>query len=67
MMLGRSNQNRFREVPKVVEEEKQEDDGYHSSNIRRARFKMIQDKNEFNKKDKKRNRSTDFIKERAYP
>ena len=52
MMLGRSNQpqNRFGDVPKVVEEEKQEDDGYH--NMRRARFKMIEDKNEFNKKCK---------------
>ena len=66
MILGRSNQNRFKQVPKVVEEEKQEDDGYQS-NMRRARFKMIQDKNEFNETYKKRNRSTDFIKERAYP
>jgi hypothetical protein len=42
----------------VVEEEKQEDDQV----LRRSRFKMLKDKNEFNKSHK-RNRSTDFIKE----
>jgi len=47
----------------VVEEEKQEDDD-DQINLRRrqSRFKMLEDKNEFNKKSK-RNRSTDFLKE----
>ena len=47
----------------VVEEAKQEDDD-DQINLRRrqSRFKMLEDKNEFNKKSK-RNRSTDFLKE----
>jgi hypothetical protein len=43
----------------VVEEEKQEDD---REVLRRTRFKMLKDKNEFNKSHK-RNRSTDFLKD----
>ena len=66
MSFSKKQQNRFADVPKVVEEENYEDEGYHS--MRRARFKMIQDKNEFNKKCKQRNRSTDLIQERlGYP
>ena len=47
----------------VVEEEKQEDEICLNIRNRQARFKMIQDKNEFNK-TVKRNRSTDFIIEK---
>ena len=43
----------------MVEEEKQEDD---KEVLRRTRFKMLKDKNEFNKSHK-RNRSTDFLKD----
>ena len=43
----------------MVEEEKQEDD---CEVLRRSRFKLLKDKNEFNKSHK-RNRSTDFLKE----
>lgn len=42
----------------MVEEEKQEDD----REVRKSRFKMLKDKNEFNKSHK-RNRSSDFLKE----
>jgi len=46
----------------VVEEEKVEDDKDTNLRRRQARFKMVKDKNEFNKKSK-RNRSTELIKE----
>ena len=42
----------------MVEEEKQEDD---REVLRRTRFKMLKDKNEFNKSHK-RNRSTEILK-----
>jgi hypothetical protein len=47
-----------------VEEENLEDEGVDYLNLRRrqARFKLIQDKNEFNKKNK-RNRSTEIFKD----
>lgn len=54
-------------VAEVVEEDKHEDDDHGGMvNLRRrqAKFKMLQDKNEFNKKCK-RNRSTDFLKEKG--
>ena len=48
----------------VVEEEKQEEDEERKNLLRRqSRFKMLEDKNEFNKKSK-RNRSTDFLREK---
>ena len=48
----------------VVEEEKQEEDDDKTKLIRRqSRFKMLEDKNEFNKKSK-RNRSTEFYREK---
>jgi hypothetical protein len=54
-------------VAEVVEEDKHEDDDHGGMvNLRRrqAKFKMLQDKNEFNKKCK-RNRSSDFLKEKG--
>jgi hypothetical protein len=49
----------------VVEEEKQEDDGLNINLRRRqARFILPKDQNEFNKKSK-RNRSTDFLKQKG--
>lgn len=48
----------------VVEEEKHEEDEERKNLLRRqSRFKMLEDKNEFNKKSK-RNRSTDFLREK---
>merc|ERR1719498_1325211 len=44
----------------VVEEEGLEDDGNFNIRRRNGRFKLIMDKNEFNKKSK-RNRSTDTL------
>lgn len=47
----------------IVQEEILEDDGTKvlNSRGRQGRFKLIQDKNEFNKTTAKRNRSTDFL------
>lgn len=49
----------------IVQEEILEDDGANAkilnSRGRQGRFKLIQDKNEFNKTTAKRNRSTDFL------
>lgn len=47
----------------IVEEEILEDDGAKTLNSRgrQGRFKLIHDKNEFNKTAGKRNRSTDFL------
>ena len=52
----------FPEV-EIVQEEILEDDGAKilNSRGRQGRFKLIQDKNEFNKTTAKRNRSTDFL------
>jgi hypothetical protein len=47
----------------VVEEEKHEEDEEMNLLRRQSRFKMLEDKNEFNKKSK-RNRSTDFLREK---
>lgn len=55
----RHNLSFIESFAEVVEEEKQEDD---REVLRRTRFKMLKDKNEFNK-SQKRNRSTDFLKE----
>jgi hypothetical protein len=57
--LRHNNLSFIESFAEVVEEEKQEDD---REVIRRTRFKMLKDKNEFNKSHK-RNRSTDFLKE----
>jgi hypothetical protein len=56
----RMNLSFIESFAEVVEEEKQEDD---REVLRRTRFKMLKDKNEFNKSQPKRNRSTDFLKE----
>ena len=49
----------------VVEEEKQEDDGLNINlRKRQTRFILQKDQNEFNKKSK-RNRSTDFLKQKG--
>lgn len=60
----KNNMSFIESFAEVVEEEKQEDDD-KPINLRgrQCRFKMMQDKNEFNKKSK-RNRSTDFLKEK---
>ena len=60
----RHNLSYIESFAEVVEEEKHEDDYYHQSLRRRngARFKLLKDKNEFNKKSHKRNRSTDFTR-----
>lgn len=52
----------FPEV-EIVQEEILEDEGAKilNSRGRQGRFKLIQDKNEFNKTTAKRNRSTDFL------
>ena len=61
---GLNNRSFNQSFAEVVEEEKQEEDDDQINLLRRqSRFKMLEDKNEFNKKSK-RNRSTDFLKEK---
>lgn len=55
--LRHNNLSFIESFAEVVEEEKQEDD---REVLRRTRFKLLKDKNEFNK-EHKRNRSTDFL------
>jgi hypothetical protein len=56
--LRHNNLSFIESFAEVVEEEKQEDD---REVLRRSRFKMLKDKNEFNKSHK-RNRSTEILK-----
>ena len=56
--LRHNNLSFIESFAEVVEEEKQEDD---REVLRRTRFKMLKDKNEFNKSHK-RNRSTEILK-----